>query len=54
MIKTQQIDASIVNELRQNDLLDIKIQQLNFEIAENTLLKDFDLNDKEMERRKDR
>lgn len=49
--KSKHLDALIDNEIRQNDILDQKIQNLNFDLQEQNLVKDVMFNEKEVARR---
>lgn len=54
MKKINRLDALIENEMRQNDILDRKIQNLNFDIQEQSMTKDILFGEKEQERRNER
>lgn len=50
----QRLDVLIENEMRQNDILDRKIQNLNLNIQEQALTKDMLFVEKDQERRNQR
>lgn len=52
--KLNRLNALIENEMRQNDILDRKIQNLNLNIQEQSMTKDLLFGEKEQERRNGR